>query len=57
MRKVLYICHGHPDIIAGGAEIFAYELFHGVRKSGQLEPFSLGVPAPRAADPIVELLF
>ena len=51
MRKVLYICHGHPDLIAGGAEIFAYELFKGARKSGQLEPFFLGRTGPPRGQP------
>ena len=51
MRKVLYICHGHPDLVAGGAEIFAYELFKGVRESGQLEPFSLGRTGPPGSQP------
>ena len=51
MRKVLYICHGHPDLIAGGAEILAYELFKGARKSGQLEPFFLGRTGPPRGQP------
>ncbi len=51
MRKVLYICHGHPDLVAGGAEIFAYELFKAVRDGGRLEPFFLGRTGPPRSRP------
>ncbi len=51
MRKVLYICHGHPEVVAGGAEIFSYELFDGVRKNGRLEPFFLGRTGPPRSRP------
>jgi glycosyltransferase involved in cell wall biosynthesis len=41
MSKVLYIAHGHAEEIPGGAERFAYELFHGMRASGEFEAWLL----------------
>ena len=49
MRKVLYICHGHPELIAGGAEIFAHGLYKAVRKSGEFEPYFLARATPSKA--------
>ena len=51
MRKVLYICHGHPELIAGGAEIFAYGLYNAIRKSGEFEPYFLGRSGPPRGQP------
>ena len=37
--RVLYISHGHPELIPGGAEVYALELFKGVRAHGKFKPF------------------
>lgn len=39
--KVLYICHGHPDVRPGGAETYALELYQGMRDQGDFEPILL----------------
>lgn len=39
--KVLYIVHGHPEIQIGGAEVYAYELFQGMRSHPDFEPIFL----------------
>jgi glycosyltransferase involved in cell wall biosynthesis len=40
--KVLYVCHGHPDLQPGGGEIFAHDLFRAVRTGGQVTPMFVG---------------
>lgn len=35
--RVLFIAHGHPDLYVGGAEVFAYELFRGLRELGNVD--------------------
>lgn len=40
--RILYVCHGHPDFVPGGTEIFAHDLFREVRDSGQAEAMFLG---------------
>lgn len=40
-QRVLYISHGHPNIMAGGAEVYAYELYKGMQQSDKWEPFFL----------------
>jgi len=37
--RVLYFTHGHPNLIRGGAEQAALELYAGVREHGAFEPF------------------
>ncbi len=32
--KVLFLCHSHPDLQAGGTEIFAHALFRALRERG-----------------------
>jgi glycosyltransferase involved in cell wall biosynthesis len=39
--KVLYICHGHPDVRPGGAETYALELYQSMQKYGDFEPIFL----------------
>ena len=51
MRKVLYICHGHPELIAGGAEIFARGLFKAIRKRGGFEAYFLARAGPQKTRP------
>lgn len=40
-RKVLFIAHNHPDILSGGAEIFAYNLFKEIEKRKKYQAFYL----------------
>lgn len=40
-RKVLYVCHNHPQIRPGGAEAYALELYEAMRDSGRCEPLFL----------------
>lgn len=51
MPKVVYISHGHPDILKGGAEILAYELFTGMRESAAWTPFLLCAVTPDRKEP------
>lgn len=37
LPTVLYVSHGHPDIIAGGGEQYAFELFQGMREGGRYD--------------------
>jgi len=48
-RKVLYVCHNHPMVMPGGAEIYALELYEAMRASDAFEPILLartGSPVP-----------
>jgi glycosyltransferase involved in cell wall biosynthesis len=40
--RVLFICHGHPDLVPGGTEMLAHDLCRAVRKAGYAETFFLG---------------
>lgn len=40
--RVLCVCHGHPDFVPGGTEIFAHDLFRAIRGAGQTEAMFLG---------------
>ena len=40
-KRVLYICHNHPSVKPGGAEIYALELYEAVRQSDEFEPWLL----------------
>jgi glycosyltransferase involved in cell wall biosynthesis len=51
-RKVLYICHNHPEIRPGGAEAYAYEVHEAIRDGGEWESIFLartGPPFSKAA--------
>ena len=39
--RVLFVSHGHPDVIPGGAEVFALELLEGLRADSRYEPMLL----------------
>jgi glycosyltransferase involved in cell wall biosynthesis len=39
--KVLFVCHNHPDLYAGGAETYALQVFDEMRKSEEVEPIFL----------------
>jgi glycosyltransferase involved in cell wall biosynthesis len=45
-RKVLYICHNHPSVRPGGAEVYALELYAAMRRAGDFEPFLLAKGGP-----------
>jgi len=40
-QRVLYICHNHPEVYVGGAEVCAWELFQAMREFGEFEPIFL----------------
>ena len=40
-RKVLYIVHNHPSVRPGGAEMYALELYKGMRDANEFEPLLL----------------
>lgn len=44
MRKprILFVCHGHPDLVPGGTEILARDLCHAVRDAGYADTRFLG---------------
>ncbi len=39
--RVLYISNSHPDLYVGGAEVYAYSLYKGMRDVGDFEPIFL----------------
>jgi glycosyltransferase involved in cell wall biosynthesis len=45
-KKVLYICHNHPSVVPGGAEIYALELYEALRRSEEFEPFLIARRGP-----------
>jgi glycosyltransferase involved in cell wall biosynthesis len=50
-RKVLYVVHGHPAVLPGGAETYAMELFESMRASSEFEPIFLARVPPDNAHP------
>ncbi len=50
MPKVLYVCHNHPSVRSGGAEIYAYELFEAMRDIGEFEPTFVAKSGPPFSD-------
>ena len=40
-KKVLYVCHNHPIVMPGGAEVYALELYEAMRDSDEFEPIFL----------------
>ncbi len=45
-RKVLYICHNHPAVRPGGAEIYGLDLYEAMRASDEFEPVFLAKGGP-----------
>jgi glycosyltransferase involved in cell wall biosynthesis len=41
-ERILFVCHGHPDLVPGGTEIFAHDLFRTIRDDGHAEAMFLG---------------
>ncbi len=39
--RVLYISNSHPDLYVGGAEVYSYSLYRGMREWGEFEPIFL----------------
>lgn len=40
--RVLFVCHGHPDLVPGGTEMLAHDLCRVVRETGYADTFFLG---------------
>jgi glycosyltransferase involved in cell wall biosynthesis len=49
--RVLFVSHNHPSVRPGGAEVYALELYAGIRDSGLFEPVLLA----RAGPPVSSL--
>jgi glycosyltransferase involved in cell wall biosynthesis len=45
-RRVLQICHNHPQVRPGGAEVYAHELHRHLRRSAEWEPTFLARSGP-----------
>jgi glycosyltransferase involved in cell wall biosynthesis len=41
-ERILFICHGHPELVPGGTELFAHDLFRTIRDKGEAETMFLG---------------
>ena len=54
-ERILFVCHGHPDLVPGGTEIVAHDLFRAIRDDGHAETMFLGCVSRlhRAARPWV----
>ncbi len=39
--RVLFVCHGHPDLVTGGTEVFAHNLFRALAADGRVRPLFL----------------
>ena len=53
-RKVLYVCHNHPKVRAGGAETYAHELHLALRDTDGWQPIFMaksGPPLSRSGRP------
>jgi glycosyltransferase involved in cell wall biosynthesis len=50
--RVLFVAHGHPAIQTGGAEIHAYELYQGFKRSPDFEPTLLARTGQAAHRPV-----
>lgn len=44
--RVLYVCHNHPSARPGGAELYAMELYEGMRENHEFEPIFLAKGGP-----------
>lgn len=51
MPRILYVCHGHPDLVSGGTEIVAHDLFRAVRQRPGWQAMSLGCVSPLHREP------
>lgn len=41
-ERVLFVCHGHPELVPGGTEMVAHDLFRTIRDEGHAETMFLG---------------
>ena len=41
-ERILFICHGHPELVPGGTELVAHDLFRTLRDQGDAETMFLG---------------
>lgn len=46
LPRVLYVCHNHPSVRPGGAEVYALELYEAMRASREFEPVLLAKGGP-----------
>lgn len=40
--RALIVCHGHPELVPGGTEVVAHDLFRALRHDGRISPMFLG---------------
>ena len=48
-KRLLYLCHNHPSITPGGAEIYALELYEAMRGSDEFEPHFVARRGPSSS--------
>ena len=41
-ERILFVCHGHPELVPGGTELFAHDLFRTIRDRGDAQTMFLG---------------
>ena len=41
-ERILFVCHGHPELVPGGTELFAHDLFRAIRDEGHAQTMFLG---------------
>ena len=41
-ERILFVCHGHPELVPGGTELVAHDLFRTIRDGGAAETMFLG---------------
>ena len=41
-ERILFVCHGHPELVPGGTELVAHDLFRTIRDRGEAETMFLG---------------
>jgi glycosyltransferase involved in cell wall biosynthesis len=41
-ERILFVCHGHPELVPGGTELVAHDLFRTIRDNGDAQTMFLG---------------
>jgi len=49
--RILFVSHNHPSLFAGGAEIFAHDLFNAMRRAPGWDAFFLARTGPKSSSP------